>query len=558
MYSLDKDVQKYKPRKEQQNCLNFVEKTLTNNKLVKFFLLDLPVGVGKSHLSIMISDWYKKNIKKTAKVDIITATKILQDQYADTYETLNNLKGKENYNCSEFSCSCQYGKQFAKLNNKKCDYCPYDLSKNSYINGAVSLTNFHLYSIFSLFGDKMPEKRESDVLILDEAHLFDDIMSDFFTFRVNERFIKRFKLPNEKATLNALKKVGDLNSYVEFLQDLNQQLVEGIDQLSQEIGLDPKLKNKKMVDRTSKISKVLKKENSATKSMSTLFDMTREQGKLELILKEYKLNENNWIFEKTKVFKDQEDSYSISSIWSYDFLDKYVFSKYERVFLLSGTILDKNMFCQLNGLDVTKSAYYRIQSPFDVNNRKVYYLPVGKMSYKQKEETFEKYIPYIKKILKKYYNKKGIIHTNSFELANKIKDNIDDSRLVYHDSTNKDEVLNEHKRTDKPTVIVSPSMDTGVSFDGDYARFQIIAKIPYPSLASKKNKMRQKMNQEWYSYKTCASLQQACGRIVRSKEDSGDTIIIDSCFSDVIRYSSHYLLDWFQTSVVSVNQNSKV
>jgi Rad3-related DNA helicase len=555
MYStLKKDVSKFEPRTEQQNCLNFIEKTLENSKLVKFFLLDLPVGVGKSHLSIMISDWYKKNINKAAKVDIITATKILQDQYSESYGSLNNLKGNDNYNCSEFSCSCKFGKQLAKLAKKKCDACPYDNSRNNYMNGGLSLTNFYLYSIFSLFGDKMPETRKADVLILDEAHLFDDIMSDFFNFKVNERFIKRFKLPNEKAILSDLKKINDLESYIDFLNDLNEQLCEAIDQLSREIGLDDKLKNKKLIDRSSKLSKVLKKENNVTKSMSVLFDITNEQGKLDLILKEYKLNDSNWIFDKTKVYKDKEYSYSISAIWSYDFLDKYIFSKYERVFLMSGTILDKNMFCQLNGLDVTKSAYYRIRSPFDVNNRKVYYLPVGKMSYKQKEETFKKYIPYIKKILKKYWNQKGIIHTNSFELANRIKESINDPRLVFHDSSNKDEVLNEHKRTDKPTVIVSPSMDTGVSFDGDYARFQIIAKIPYPSLASKKNKMRQKSNQDWYSYKTCASLQQASGRIVRSKDDKGDTIIMDSCFADVIRYSSHYLLDWFQDSVVSVNQ----
>ena len=60
--TLKKDVSKFEPRTEQQNCLNFIEKTLEDSKLVKFFLLDLPVGVGKSHLSIMISDWYKKNI----------------------------------------------------------------------------------------------------------------------------------------------------------------------------------------------------------------------------------------------------------------------------------------------------------------------------------------------------------------------------------------------------------------------------------------------------------------------------------------------------------------
>ena len=141
-----------------------------------------------------------------------------------------------------------------------------------------------------------------------------------------------------------MKKVNDLNSYVDFLYDLNEYLVEAIDQLSMEIGLDDKLKNKKLIDRSSKLSKVLKKENNVTKSMSVLFDISNEQSKLDLILKEYKLNDSNWIFDKTKVFKDKEDSYSISAIWSYDFLDKYIFSKYERVFLMSGTILDKNMF----------------------------------------------------------------------------------------------------------------------------------------------------------------------------------------------------------------------
>ena len=78
------------------------------------------------------------------------------------------------------------------------------------------------------------------------------------------------------------------------------------------------------------------------------------------------------------------------------------------VFLMSGTILDKNLFCQLNGLDVTKACYYSIESPFPLKNRPIYYMPVGKMSYKQKEDTFKRYIPYIQKLLDKYKDKKGI------------------------------------------------------------------------------------------------------------------------------------------------------
>jgi Rad3-related DNA helicase len=219
---------------------------------------------------------------------------------------------------------------------------------------------------------------------------------------------------------------------------------------------------------------------------------------------------------------------------------------------MSGTILDKNLFCQLNGLDVTKAAYHSIESPFPAKNRPIIYMPIGKMSYKNKEETFQRYIPYIKKIMNKYAGQKGIIHTNSFELSNWIQKSIKDKRFVFHDSTNKDEMLKMHCETDKPTVLVSPSMDTGVSLDDDLARFQIIAKVPYPSLGSQKNKMRQSNNPDWYAWKTVSGFIQMTGRSVRSSEDYADTIIIDGSFGDVLRHSSHFLPNWIQEAIKKV------
>jgi Rad3-related DNA helicase len=124
---------------------------------------------------------------------------------------------------------------------------------------------------------------------------------------------------------------------------------------------------------------------------------------------------------------------------------------------------------------------------------------------------------------------------------------------VYHDSSNKDEVLEKHFINQNPTVLVSPSMDTGISFDGDKARFQIIAKVPYPSLASQKNKMRKQNYPEWYAYKTVSGLIQAYGRIIRSETDSGDTIIIDASFGDVLRYSSSFIPSWVQSSIKKIN-----
>jgi Rad3-related DNA helicase len=318
-------------------------------------------------------------------------------------------------------------------------------------------------------------------------------------------------------------------------------------------GLSGQRRNVREDKRDLKISKLLKTKNTDVKVMQLVTDLKQYQLKIEVFLKEFKENPNNWVLEQNYNEKLKQKELSLEPIWAYDYLDKYVFSHYDMVFLMSGTILDKNLFCQLNGLDVTKAVYYSIPSPFPLRNRQIYYMPLGKMSYKSKEETFKRYIPYVKKLLDKYKGKKGIIHTNSFELSNWIQKSIKDPRLIFHDSSNKDEMLKMHMESEEPTVIVSPSMDTGVSFDNDSARFQIIAKVPYPSLGSQKNKLRQKNNPEWYSWKTVSGLIQMTGRPVRSDMDYADTIIIDGGFGDVIKHSSHFLPDWIQEAIKKVN-----
>ena len=553
--SLKKDLSKYKPRKEQKEALNFIDSEYQKNKLNKFFLLNLPVGSGKSHLALMISDWYKKNVNKTAKVDIITNSKILQDQYSDTYESVCDLKGKENYECESYSSSCSQGAEFNRLNKTACEFCPYTSAREGFISGGISLTNFYLYILYAIYNPKLMESRDSRVLIVDEAHEFDDVMSDFITIKITESVVKKFKFSNEKEILRKLKLVTSITEYVDFLKYLSTEIITTIEQM--EGGLSTQRRNEREDKRDLKISKILKTKNTDVKVMQLVTDLKQYQLKIEVFLKEYKANANNWVLESNWNEKTKQKELSLEPIWAYDYLDKYVFSNYDMVFLMSGTILDKNLFCQLNGLDVTKAVYYSIPSPFPLKNRPIFYMPLGKMSYKQKEETFKSYIPYIKKLLDKYKGKKGIIHTNSFELAKWIQESVKDPRLVFHDSSNKDEILKMHKETEEPTVIVSPSMDTGVSFDNDDARFQIIAKVPYPSLASQKNKLRQSNNPDWYSWKTVSGIIQMTGRPVRSDMDYADTIIIDGGFGDVMKHSSQFIPDWIQEAIKRVNVNAK-
>lgn len=382
------------------------------------------------------------------------------------------------------------------------------------------------------------------------CHEFDDVMSDFISIRITEGTIRKMKFTNEYQIIKEFSKVKSLEKFIDFLKFLNAEIMCTIESIESSLGINRGIVSDK---RDLKISKIIGSKSKDVKLMQIISDLKSYQLKIEIFLKEYDNDKHNWVMETSMNPKTNQKELSLEPIWAHDYLNKYVWCNYDMVVLMSGTILNKDIFTELNGIDTSKSAYYSMSSPFPVKSRPIYYLPVGKMSYTKKEETFKRYVPMIERLLNKYKGKKGIIHTNSFELAEWIKSDVSSNRLIFHDSDNKNEVLQNHFDSDDDSVIVSPSVHTGVSFDDEKSRFQIIAKIPYPSLASQKNKLRQKNNPDWYSWKTCVSLLQATGRICRSKNDYGDTIVIDESFSDVLKYSSKYIPEWVQVSIKKIN-----
>ena len=550
MSFLKKDLNRYEPREEQIRVRDFIYKVKQQKTNNKFFMLNLPTGVGKSHLALMIADEYLNKVDKDSKIDIITAGKVLQDQYATSYDSINNLKGKENYSCKKYSCSCAQGMEFNRLNKSgACDFCEYDSARQAYITGKLSLTNFYLYLIYAVYNPKLLRSRESRLLIVDEAHMLDEVMSDFISIKVSENTIKRLKFVNEKQILKELKAVSTLPQFIAFLEFVEKEILTTVSEI--EISLS-KGRHEVSDKRATKLSGLLGSPNDDIKMMQIISDLKSFHSKIKVFLDEYKVKPDNWIMEINYSEKLKIRELSLEPIWAGDYLERYVWEHYDMVILMSGTILDKQIFSRLNGIEPNNSVYYSMASPFPVDKRPIYYVPCGKMSFAKKEETFKRFIPMIHKILNKYKDKKGIIHTNSFELATWIQNDIKNTRLIFHDSENQMQALAEHFASDMDTVIVSPSLHTGVSFDDSKARFQIIAKIPYPSLASQKNKLRQKTDPDWYSWRTCVSLIQSLGRINRSKSDFGDTIILDESFSDVLRYSSHFIPDWIQAAIKKV------
>lgn len=164
------DIKKIKlsktPRPQQIELLDFTKKSILDN--MKYIMIDAPVGIGKSIYSVMFMDWFKKNYDITAQFDILTNSKILQEQYTNEFDFMNSLWGKGSYHCDTFDTDCSTGGEWCKIQGSKCDNCPYTEAKYKFENGDVALTNFHLFLTYMVY---MPGawKRSSRVLIIDEC-----------------------------------------------------------------------------------------------------------------------------------------------------------------------------------------------------------------------------------------------------------------------------------------------------------------------------------------------------------------------------------------------------
>src|ERR1035441_2178095 len=104
IYDLKKIKLDKVPRPAQIKLLEFIKSSIKSNH--KFTCLDIPTGVGKSYTAVMFMDWFKKHYDISANFDVLTNSKILQEQYTHDFDFMNSLWGKGSYQCDTYSCDC--------------------------------------------------------------------------------------------------------------------------------------------------------------------------------------------------------------------------------------------------------------------------------------------------------------------------------------------------------------------------------------------------------------------------------------------------------------------
>ena len=428
------------------------------------------------------------NWQKSAR--ILVPNNLLIDQYKNSFSELNTLKGKWHYNCDKHSqLKC------VDLMNEgvSCYNCPLKKARSQY--NQVTVTNMHLHA--SKLKVKDGWKSAPSTLIIDEAHNLVPFQMDYNTKRTwkhRNQFPKQ-ETPEELLAWAKEKK--------------HKELINALAHKNPTWVIDEDLGEWKGGGRDQQGNKLHRGEVSL-------------EPQLKLV--PVKIN----------MMK--------GSIWK---------SATKKTILLSATIGRKDV--ESLGLGKKRVRYLECKHPIEPAKRPIVLDWVQSVSKDNFEEATKDICDHIENsgMLDHHKGEKGLIHA-TYAQSRLMKKYLKSSRFIFHNKDNKQEKYREFMDS-KPwqgKVLVASGMYEGLDLPEDLGRWQVVAKIPWPSLADPAISYLYKKDREWYEWKTLKDVIQACGRISRTPKDFGVTYIVDKSLVRVL--GSPLIPSWFQEALIDI------
>ena len=521
----------YLPSKQQGVILKKIGHELTKHK---FVICCAPTGSGKSLLAKTIAAASQLPTKAFAEsinsyaafrqdfegnyingeqclaeppfgAFVLTITKSLQDQYNTLFSDTHLLKGKQNYICDVDEnfmvdlAPCTFVPQL----RDKCwneNRCSYFNARNTALTSRLSVLNYKMFLALP------PHVKRKNVIICDEASELEEELVKQFSAEVEYKKLEEYNVDISKLITDNKEKA------CIWLYNLIQTILIHVEELGKLLQQQPGLVSKK-----DRIKYAYFKNLHA--SLSSVIEL--------------------WT--KCEYIIDYDSQRVCFTPLHANVLTSHIFGYAEKVVLLSATIIDHNHFAK--SLGITEYAYVEAESEFDSKKSPIYISSTHKLNYKNLKNTLPKVCKQIEEIVEHHNNEKGVIHTHTQEIANFIHDKLGtNERFLFRNafSTNED-ILKKHKEAKQATILVSPSLAYGVDLKDELARFQIIVKLPFLPLYSKRIKKLSQLDKNWYENKMLNSVVQAAGRATRSKNDHSITYILDGTFVDIIKRTKNKL-----------------
>lgn len=491
------------PRESQIRILEVIDEAFESYNNV---ILDAGVGIGKSAIATTLLNSFHEGY-------IVTMTNQLLEQYRDDFPNLYYIKGRNNYpclhggNCKDCVCDAR--------EILRCEKCPYLKAVREISLNPEVITNYDYLYYASNFAGYFHKR---NLLIFDEAHNFEkkimDLVSETLTrrFVYNEYHFDIFKPIMKREPLKSLDK--------EYWRGIIKKCIDK----ESERYCKNKVEEKKQEYRLKKYKRMLEILDYYIIDLPLKKDITNEEelsiSLLKMTLKPLQLTD-----ESQDLFRFGE----------------------KRLFM-TGTLGDKDKFCGWNGIDSEDTFYHYEKSPFPVEHRPIYNLKSCSMKHGAWKNTG--LIRVIQRIIKDHSGEKGVIHTSSNEQAWWIKKNLASNKVwVVHGKTREDTIHNFEEST-KDIVLIGAGIKDGVNFNEDKCRYQILFKVPFPSIDNEQIRQRKKLDGSWYIYNTIMPLMQSYGRGVRNENDTCDYYILDRDFDNVLKNYRYFFNEYFLEAII--------
>ncbi len=470
----------------------------------------LPTGSGKSVLGALLAKMHVSPSSKNRAV-ILVSTKLLQDQEEEGFSDLVSIRGQGNYICrlqaertlekvTVDDAPCHAGTSCA-YRTGGCYY--YDRLKLASNTKEPVLSNYAYYLSQTRFGNGLGDP--FTLRICDEAHLLNDELEKFFS------------LPFSGSDLGIL---GDM-AFGEDLESVKAWAV-----------------------RVASVAslRAARAKNDA-KSRPDNKDAVRLSRRLERL--EYRVHHLATLKEDlTPWFLDlsNKEGFNVVPLWPgrlYKWPSQTVF--------MSATMTEKTLDYLLSPEQRREVEYLSFPSAFPVENRPIVHVKTCDMSYNR--ANLAVWTDRIDQIIDRRLDRKGLIHTTSFDRARYLMNHSRHRGLmITHDAGKAEWAVARFKNSPSPAILVSPSMTTGVDLPHEDCRYVIVGKVPFRTSTDVLEKARRASDKEWANYQAAQVIVQECGRAVRSADDRAETIIVDDAISWFMKRARAQFPDWWLDS----------
>lgn len=515
-------------------------------------ILDAPTGSGKSIIAMtvagVLSDCFDK--KGYILISDLSLLKQYEDDVNMYLPSWGVIRGQQTYNCLVNGLNFKVGvchlhgvNSYSAIeeNYPECaPYCEYLVSRKKAMNSKVTIctyTNWLLQQNYvrpKFVSKDMPapfEKR--DFVICDEAHKLVNIIQNHFSPRLGK---------NDTAKIFNVIDASNCATKPELKKEIDEVRDKIAAENDKTVLLDLIKQYRDLMYDVAKYAEKVKNDIGGTDPSHHLTKDERSTVyNCEFVSDHFcKFDDYVPIIEKIGVEymvknDGEHGAIAFNNLNESFLMHKAFHSNCRKKMYMSATIGDPMSFAR--EASIQNYEYVKLPTVFDYTNSPIFYVSEYKMSYNEKEKSFPVILKMIERIMTMYPDKRGIIQTGSYSFAKRLFDEIDLSLkkriLLYEDSSGKRDNLEVYKYSDNK-VLVGPSLVEGLSLNDDLCRFQIIMKIPYPSLADKFISAKRDFNPIWYSETTSISVLQGVGRGVRNEHDWCVTFILDACFSNLL------------------------